>query len=64
MGKEPLEKLASMNELHCYQHNGFWRPMDTLRDKVNGDCGVKMLLHGKFGSKEFICPHLNNKKFI
>ena len=32
--KEPLEKLASMNELHCYQHNGFWRPMDTLRDKV------------------------------
>ena len=32
--KEPLEKLANMNELNCYEHDGFWRPMDTLRDKT------------------------------
>tara|TARA_Y100000992_G_scaffold301496_1_gene272554 strand:- start:1798 stop:2562 length:765 start_codon:yes stop_codon:yes gene_type:complete len=31
--KEPLEKLAKMKELYCYAHDGFWRPMDTLRDK-------------------------------
>ena len=31
--KEPLEKLAKMKELFCYTHDGFWRPMDTLRDK-------------------------------
>jgi glucose-1-phosphate cytidylyltransferase len=31
---EPLEKLASMGELVAYEHNGFWQPMDTLRDKT------------------------------
>ncbi len=31
--KSPLEKLASGGELHTYRHKGFWRPMDTLRDK-------------------------------
>jgi glucose-1-phosphate cytidylyltransferase len=31
--KEPLEKLADMEELSAFKHNGFWQPMDTLRDK-------------------------------
>ena len=31
--KEPLEKLAREKQLMAYKHNGFWRPMDTLRDK-------------------------------
>jgi glucose-1-phosphate cytidylyltransferase len=30
---EPLAKLASMNELTAYLHEGFWQPMDTLREK-------------------------------
>ena len=30
----PLEKLASESQLVAYKHEGFWRPMDTLRDKV------------------------------
>lgn len=30
---EPLEKLASDNQLSAYYHQGFWHPMDTLRDK-------------------------------
>ena len=29
----PMEKLASNGELNAFFHNGFWRPMDTLRDK-------------------------------
>ena len=29
----PLERLAAMDELRAYAHNGFWQPMDTLRDK-------------------------------
>jgi glucose-1-phosphate cytidylyltransferase len=29
----PLEKLAEMEKLSAYKHNGFWQPMDTLRDK-------------------------------
>lgn len=31
--REPLEALASRRELAAYQHDGFWHPMDTLRDK-------------------------------
>lgn len=29
----PLEKLAKDGQLHAYKHNGFWQPMDTLKDK-------------------------------
>ena len=31
--KSPIEKLASEGELKAYLHDGFWQPMDTLRDK-------------------------------
>lgn len=30
----PLAKLAQDGELCAYRHNGFWQPMDTLRDKM------------------------------
>ena len=32
--KEPLEKLASEGELYTFHHEGFWKCMDTLRDKT------------------------------
>ena len=32
--REPLESLAKNAELAAYRHTGFWRPMDTLRDKI------------------------------
>lgn len=28
-----LPELAEMGELMAYEHNGFWQPMDTLREK-------------------------------
>ena len=31
---KPLETLTSQGELVAYQHQGFWQPMDTLRDKT------------------------------
>lgn len=31
--KNPLQNLAKVGELSVYTHNGFWYPMDTLRDK-------------------------------
>ncbi len=31
--KEPLQKLAHMEQLSAHKHSGFWQPMDTLRDK-------------------------------
>lgn len=30
----PLETLAASGELVAYRHDGFWQPMDTLRDKL------------------------------
>ena len=30
---EPLENLAKDHQLIAYKHNGFWKPMDTLKDK-------------------------------
>jgi glucose-1-phosphate cytidylyltransferase len=31
----PLETLTSQGQLAAYQHEGFWQPMDTLRDKTH-----------------------------
>ena len=30
---EPMAKLASDDQLRSFEHNGFWQPMDTLREK-------------------------------
>ena len=29
----PMEKLSTSGNLVAYKHDGFWQPMDTLRDK-------------------------------
>lgn len=31
---EPLKSLATDGELAAYHHDGFWQPMDTLRERV------------------------------
>jgi glucose-1-phosphate cytidylyltransferase len=31
--QQPLVQLAAEGELMAYRHEGFWQPMDTLRDK-------------------------------
>ncbi|NIJ51576.1 glucose-1-phosphate cytidylyltransferase [Dyadobacter arcticus] len=31
--KEPLENIAHQSQMVAYKHGGFWKPMDTLRDK-------------------------------
>jgi glucose-1-phosphate cytidylyltransferase len=31
--RAPLERLASEGQLAAYLHEGFWQPMDTLRDR-------------------------------
>jgi glucose-1-phosphate cytidylyltransferase len=33
--KEPLENLTKDGQLSAYKHEGFWQPMDTLRDKMH-----------------------------
>jgi glucose-1-phosphate cytidylyltransferase len=32
--QKPLQNLAKDGEIFTYKHEGFWQPMDTLRDKV------------------------------
>lgn len=31
--REPMERLAAEGQMSVHFHNGFWQPMDTLRDK-------------------------------
>ena len=35
--KQPLERLSGDGQLLAYKHYGFWKPMDTLRDKMELD---------------------------
>ena len=32
--QQPLKSLAEDNDLMAFEHQGFWQPIDTLRDKV------------------------------
>jgi glucose-1-phosphate cytidylyltransferase len=32
--REPMEAIAAAGQMDAYKHDGFWKPMDTLRDKV------------------------------
>ncbi|MFN4087187.1 MAG: glucose-1-phosphate cytidylyltransferase [Spirosomataceae bacterium] len=31
--KDPMEKLAADGQMVAFKHTGYWKPMDTLRDK-------------------------------
>ncbi len=35
--KQPLSSLSRDGQLVAYRHTGFWKPMDTLRDKLELD---------------------------
>lgn len=32
--REPLQNIAKDKQINAYKHSGFWKPMDTLRDKI------------------------------
>ena len=47
--QEPLKILSQQGQLEAFRHDGFWQPMDTLRDKnrleelwTNGDAPWKV----------------------
>ena len=31
--REPIESLTTRGQVQAFFHNGFWQPMDTIRDK-------------------------------
>lgn len=35
--KDPLINIAKDGQLGMYKHNGFWQPMDTLKEKIDLD---------------------------
>lgn len=46
----PLRNLAQDGELYSYQHHGFWKCMDTLKDKNDlTKMWMKIKLHGPYG---------------
>jgi glucose-1-phosphate cytidylyltransferase len=32
--QEPMEQLARDGQLMAFKHEGFWQPMDTVRDRI------------------------------
>ncbi len=42
--KEPLQKLAHEGQMNAFKHEGFWQPMDTLKEKNDL---TKLWLSGK-----------------
>ena len=32
--RDPMEQLAADGQIYAFQHEGFWQPMDTLRDRM------------------------------
>jgi glucose-1-phosphate cytidylyltransferase len=36
-GDEPFERLIAQEELIAYRYDGFWEPMDTIKDKQRLD---------------------------
>jgi glucose-1-phosphate cytidylyltransferase len=30
---KPLRELSALGQMMAYEHQGFWQPMDTLREK-------------------------------
>jgi len=32
--RKPLETIASEGKMAAFKHNGFWKPMDTMRDNT------------------------------
>jgi glucose-1-phosphate cytidylyltransferase len=35
--REPMSRLTQASQLMAFEHNGFWQPMDTLREKIELD---------------------------
>ena len=34
LGSNPLKKICKLGELATFKHPGFWRSMDTMKDKI------------------------------
>jgi len=65
--KEPLERLAHDRQMCAFHHEGFWQPMDTLRDKNhlqelwdNGSAPWKVWTDVDSRKVEYLTPRIGN----
>jgi glucose-1-phosphate cytidylyltransferase len=35
--ERPFQRLIQQNRLYAYRHDGFWKAMDTFKDKITFD---------------------------
>jgi glucose-1-phosphate cytidylyltransferase len=59
--REPMEELTDDGQLAAYKHHGFWRPMDTLRDKRELET---MWAEGQAPWNVWSAPHSDNSSAI
>ena len=43
--RDPMEKLSNQGQLYAFKHEGFWKCMDTLRDKEILEKNIKQKKH-------------------
>ena len=43
--RDPMEKLSNRGQLYAFKHEGFWKCMDTLRDKEVLEKNIKHKKH-------------------
>ena len=51
--QEPIKKLVSTNQLAAYKHNGFWLPMDNLKEYRNLNELWNKKSTGRYGKERF-----------
>ena len=59
----PFQRLIEADELLAFRHEGFWRPMDTLKDKqVLEDMVENGSMPWRLGSAQrALAPNVNRK---
>jgi glucose-1-phosphate cytidylyltransferase len=48
--RHTLPKLVKLSQLSAYRHEGFWHPMDTMRDKIHLE---EIFKYGEFNHEEY-----------
>ena len=57
--EEPFQRLIQDDQLMAFRHEGFWRPMDTLKDK---EVLEQELLARECLTRRGVDPHLPRSK--
>ena len=58
--KEPIKSLVKRKQIKVFKHHGFWKCMDTLRDKIQlntmlkkNKCSLVIMFNNFYKKKKF-----------